>query len=85
MTKIVNLIQRPVMKDPIVMVTSREEIVTGLKARSHLSMHSRLVRAYDEVSHIAARVRTLSPQATLDRGYAVVQKPGGGLSLTQQR
>ncbi len=42
-------------------------------------MHSRLVRAYDEVSHIAARVRTLSPQATLDRGYAVVQKPGGGI------
>ncbi|MEY3149273.1 MAG: hypothetical protein RL029_547 [Actinomycetota bacterium] len=79
MTKIVNLIQRPVMKDPIVMVTTREEIVIGLKARSQMSMHSRLVRAYDEVSHIAARVRTLSPQATLDRGYAVVQKLGGGI------
>ena len=79
MTKIVNLIQRPVMKDPIVMVTTREEIIKGLKARSHMSMHSRLVRAYDEVSHIAARVRTLSPQATLDRGYAVVQKPGGSI------
>ena len=79
MTKIVNLIQRPVMKDPLLMVTSREEIVKGFKARSFMSMHSRLVRAYDEVAHIAARVRTLSPQATLDRGYAVVQKSSGSI------
>ena len=79
MTKIVNLIQRPVMKDPLLMVTSREEIIKGFKARSFMSMHSRLVRAYDEVAHIAARVRTLSPQATLDRGYAVVQKSSGSV------
>ena len=37
------------------------------------------MRAYDEVAHIAARVRTLSPQATLDRGYAVVQKSSGAI------
>ena len=79
MTKIVNLIQRPVMKDPLLMVTSREEIVKGFKARSFMSMHSRLIRAYDEVAHIAARVRTLSPQATLDRGYSVVQKTNGAI------
>lgn len=79
MTKIVNLIQRPVMRDPLLMVTSREEIIAGFKSRSFASMHSRLLRAYDEVAHIAARVRTLSPQATLDRGYAVVQKSGGAI------
>jgi len=79
MTKIVNLIQRPVMKDPIVMVTSREEIIRGFSARSWMSMNSRLLRAYDEVAHIAARVRTLSPQATLDRGYSVVQKENGAI------
>jgi exodeoxyribonuclease VII large subunit len=79
MTKIVNLIQRPVMRDPIVMVTSREEIIRGFKSRSFMSMHSRLLRAYDEVAHIAARVRTLSPQATLDRGYSVVQKKNGSI------
>lgn len=79
MTKIVNLIQRPVMKDPIVMVTSREEIIRGIKARSFMSMSSRLTRAYDEVAHIAARVRTLSPQATLDRGYSVVQRSNGSI------
>ena len=42
-------------------------------------MNSRLLRAYDEVAHIAARVRTLSPQATLDRGYSVVQKKNGSI------
>jgi exodeoxyribonuclease VII large subunit len=79
MTKIVNLIQRPVMRDPIVMVTSREEIIRGFKSRSFMSMNSRLLRAYDEVAHIAARVRTLSPPATLDRGYSVVQKTSGSI------
>jgi len=65
------------MKDPLVMVTSREEILHGFKSRAFLSMETKILRAYDEVSHIAARVRTLSPQATLDRGYSVVQKATG--------
>ena len=30
-----------------------------------------------DLTHVRARVRTLSPQATLDRGYAVVQRPDG--------
>ena len=77
MTKIVNLIQRPVMKDPLIMVTSRQEIISGFISRSFMSMNSKLLRAFDEVTHIAARVRTLSPQATLDRGYSVVQKSDG--------
>jgi exodeoxyribonuclease VII large subunit len=77
MTKIVNLIQRPVMKDPLIMVTSRQEIISGFISRSFMSMNSKLLRAFDEVTHISARVRTLSPQATLDRGYSVVQKGDG--------
>lgn len=79
MTKIVNLIQRPVMKDPLIMVTSRQEIISGFISRSFMSMNSKLLRAFDEVTHIAARVRTLSPQATLDRGYSVVQKSDGAI------
>jgi exodeoxyribonuclease VII large subunit len=69
------------MKDPLVMVTSREEIIRGFTNRSWMSMNSRLLRAYDEVAHIAARVRTLSPQATLDRGYSVVQKKNGSIVI----
>ena len=79
MTKIVALLQRPVMKDPLVMVTSREEIINTLSTRSFASMSARLTRAYEEISLTAARVRTLSPQATLDRGYSVVQLSDGSI------
>ena len=79
MTKIVALLQRPVMKDPLVMVTSREETVNTLSTRSFASMSARLTRAYEEISLTAARVRTLSPQATLDRGYSVVQMSDGSI------
>ncbi|MEY3737003.1 MAG: hypothetical protein RLZZ251_719 [Actinomycetota bacterium] len=77
MTKIVAFMQRPVMKDPMVMVSSREEIINGFSARTFASMNARLIRAYDEINHTRARVRSLSPQATLDRGYSVVQKIDG--------
>ena len=65
------------MADPVSMITNRFDEISALRNRTLVSMNSRLIRAYDEVAHIAARVRTLSPQATLDRGYAVVQKLDG--------
>jgi exodeoxyribonuclease VII large subunit len=53
--------------------------VVGLIQRSFASINSRLLRSNDELLHLIARVRTLSPQATLDRGYAVVQKNDGSI------
>ena len=53
--------------------------VVGLIQRSFASINSRLLRSNDELLHLIARVRTLSPQATLDRGYAVVQKSDGSI------
>jgi exodeoxyribonuclease VII large subunit len=38
-----------------------------------------LEAARSDVEHVRARVRTLSPQATLDRGYAVVQRADGAV------
>ncbi|MGH3342433.1 MAG: exodeoxyribonuclease VII large subunit, partial [Carbonactinosporaceae bacterium] len=35
------------------------------------------VHAGDDLAHCRARVHALSPGATLDRGYAVVQRPDG--------
>ena len=37
----------------------------------------RVKRAEDDLKHLLARVRSLSPQSTLDRGYAVVQRSDG--------
>lgn len=53
--------------------------VVGLIQRSFASINSRLMRSSEELTHLIARVRTLSPQATLDRGYAVVQRVDGSI------
>jgi exodeoxyribonuclease VII large subunit len=79
-SKIANLAARPVLRDPAVMITSRLEIITGLRDRSIRSFQSRLAIAQEELQQVTARVRALSPQATLDRGYAVVQLPDGSIA-----
>ena len=79
-SKITNLAARPVLRDPTVMITSRLEIVNGLRDRSIRSFQSRLAIAQEELLQVTARVRALSPQATLDRGYAVVQLADGSIA-----
>jgi len=76
-TRITNLRNRPVMKDPLVLITSRAEIITGLRDRSNRSFGASLKLAREELKQIKARVRALSPQSTLDRGYSVVQLADG--------
>ena len=79
-SKIANLAARPVLRDPAVMITSRLEIITNLRDRSIRSFQGRLAIAQEELQQITARVRALSPQATLDRGYAVVQLADGSIA-----
>ena len=79
-SKIANLAARPVLRDPTVMITSRLEIITNLRDRSIRSFQGRLAIAQEELQQVTARVRALSPQATLDRGYAVVQLADGSIA-----
>ena len=72
--RIAGLRQRPVLKDPHTLVTTRAEVVASLRDRSHRSTAHAVALAREELVHVYARVRSLSPQATLDRGYAVVQR-----------
>jgi exodeoxyribonuclease VII large subunit len=53
--------------------------VVNLIQRSFASINSRLMRSREELRHMLTQIRTLSPQATLDRGYAVVQKSDGAI------
>ena len=78
--RITNFRDRPVMKDPHVIITSRAEIILALRDRSHRSFASHLKLAKEELVQIRARVRALSPQATLDRGYSVVQITTGEIA-----
>ncbi|MGJ9402207.1 exodeoxyribonuclease VII large subunit [Arthrobacter sp. KK5.5] len=77
--RIESLRTRPVMAHPAGMVDVRAEDVDRLRVRSLQSMRSALARGFDAVAHLRAQVRALSPQQTLDRGYAVVQRPGGAV------
>ena len=79
-SKIANLAARPVLRDPAVMITSRLEIIIGLRVRSIRSFQGRLAIPQEELQQVTARVRALSPQATLDRGYAVVQLANGSIA-----
>jgi len=84
-TRITNFMARPVMKDPMVLVSSRAEVIAALKDRSNRSFAARLKLAKEELKQIKARVRGLSPQATLDRGYSVVQLSNGEILTDPKR
>jgi exodeoxyribonuclease VII large subunit len=84
-TRITNFMARPVMKDPMVLVSSRAEVIAALKDRSNRSFAARLKLAKEELKQIKARVRALSPQATLDRGYSVVQLSNGEILTDPKR
>ncbi|MFE3737583.1 exodeoxyribonuclease VII large subunit [Streptomyces sp. NPDC059096] len=70
---------RPVMERPHRMVEEREVEVAALADRSRRVLRHLLDRADSELSHTRARVVALSPAATLERGYAVLQRPDGAV------
>lgn len=68
---------RPSMEHPRRMVDEREAEVDALVGRSRRVLGHLLDRANSELAHTRARVVALSPAATLERGYAVLQRPDG--------
>lgn len=68
---------RPSMEHPQRMVEQREDEVEALLARSRRVLGHLLDRAESELSHTRARVVSLSPAATMERGYAVLQGADG--------
>ena len=78
-SKTLQLTQRPVLRDPYVLVTSREEVIQNLRDRSNRNFGHRIEVAQGELLQMSARVRSLSPQSTLDRGYSVVQLKDGSI------
>jgi exodeoxyribonuclease VII large subunit len=68
---------RPVLADPDRLVSERRTAVEALRDRAFRCVSALLERAAQDLEHTRARVLALSPQATLDRGYAVVETPHG--------
>ncbi|MEW2473849.1 exodeoxyribonuclease VII large subunit [Micromonospora gifhornensis] len=68
---------RPVLARPQVMVEQRAADLAALRQRAERNLRHRLAAADDDLRHTLARLRALSPAATLDRGYAIVQRADG--------
>ncbi|MFC7400801.1 exodeoxyribonuclease VII large subunit [Citricoccus sp. GCM10030269] len=71
--RLANLRSRPVMAQPERWVDERAQDLERIRERARTSLAGRLDREHDAVGHLRARVRSLSPQKTLNRGYAVVR------------
>jgi exodeoxyribonuclease VII large subunit len=76
-SQIAQLRNRPVMKDPMVMVTTRRDELKALRDRALRGFTSLLEIEKKELKGVRDHLRSLSPQSTMDRGYAVVQLSDG--------
>ncbi|WP_271404510.1 exodeoxyribonuclease VII large subunit [Kocuria palustris] len=68
---------RPVLDQPEGMILVREEDIDRLRERSQRTTAHRIDRDRTAIEQMKLRVRALSPQETLNRGYAVVQDDHG--------
>jgi exodeoxyribonuclease VII large subunit len=68
---------RPSLAAPVTDLQRRSDEVVALVERSRRTLTHRLDRASDDITHRLASVRALSPKATLERGYAVLQMADG--------
>jgi exodeoxyribonuclease VII large subunit len=69
---------RPVLANVNWLVDSRAEELSRYVARGSELLALKLDRAHARVGELAGHLRALSPQRTLDRGYAIAQLPDGG-------
>ena len=70
---------RPVLANPRSALLARAEDLERLRARASSAAVHRLARDRDLIGQLRARVTALSPQQTLERGYAVMQDAAGQL------
>ncbi len=68
---------RPAVARPETMLEPHLSRLDALLGRGRRSVSGRIAEAQTQVATLGAQVRALSPAATLDRGYAVVQRSDG--------
>ncbi|MCO7219613.1 exodeoxyribonuclease VII large subunit [Klenkia sp. PcliD-1-E] len=70
---------RPSLAEPGRLLAGLGDEVAALRSRATRTLTHRVDLAVRDLEHARARVASLSPQATLDRGYALVQTTDGAL------
>ncbi|WP_114202787.1 exodeoxyribonuclease VII large subunit [Janibacter anophelis] len=81
---LVHLTSRPVLTDRTAFVRAQREVVGALRHRAHGRVEARLHRERDRIGHLRAQARVLSPASTLERGYAIVQRPEGEVVASRE-
>jgi exodeoxyribonuclease VII large subunit len=77
---------RPVLAEPLTALTARAEEIHRARSAVRRDITRLIAAQTDRVGHLAARLATLGPAATLARGYAVVQAvPAGGAPAAPMR
>nr|WP_245553639.1 exodeoxyribonuclease VII large subunit [Demetria terragena] len=77
-------LSRPAFADRTTYVTIRRAEIQDLDRRRIESQHRRVEGARVHIRHLFSQIRTLSPEATLRRGYAIVQHADGAV-VTDRR
>jgi len=72
-----SLRSRPVLANPVSMIDSRADELGRYVSRSTELIERRIERAHTGVAELTSQLRALSPQRTLERGYAIAQLPSG--------
>lgn len=75
--RLAGLRSRPSLAAPYGLVEERRAAVVELRERTRRTLTHRVGRLENDLTHSLARVRALSPLATLRRGYAVVTTDDG--------
>ncbi|MBC7517289.1 MAG: exodeoxyribonuclease VII large subunit [Microbacteriaceae bacterium] len=73
---------RPVLYQSSWITDSRADELARLIHRSTELLSRRLVRAGEQVGELRGQLRALSPQRTLDRGYAIAHREDGAIVRT---
>lgn len=77
--RIAALRSRPVLAHPDRLLHERLEEILRLRDRARHTAEAATRRETDRITHLKAQIRALSPQNTLDRGYAVVRHGDGSV------
>jgi exodeoxyribonuclease VII large subunit len=78
--RITQLASRPVMTSPLAYIERATSDLINYRHRGFTLLETAMQRAADAVHRLASQLRTLSPQNTLDRGYAIVRDSSGNIT-----
>ncbi len=76
------LASRPVMASPLAYLERHENDLVNITYRGSTLVDAVIQQTGDRLHGIVGKLRTLSPQNTLDRGYAIVRSASGAVITT---